>query len=244
MEAVAYQSLRDLQDRHWWFVGRRSVLTRLLSRLSLREGARILEAGCGYGGNLGMLARFGEVQAFELDESARRHASASSGIEIASGKLPDQVGFPGEAFELIVLLDVLEHIEEDVESLRALRERLAPGACIAVTVPAFPWLWSTHDEVHHHKRRYTRAGLRRALSEAGFEAIELGYFNSILFPLAVAHRCAARLLGRHGGTDAMPHPVLNRIFAKLFALERHWIGRVPLPPGLSLYAIARSPRFK
>lgn len=241
MDALAYQSLRDLQDRHWWFVGRRAIIKSLLSRLRLPKGARVLEAGCGYGGNLAMLAEFGEVKAFELDETARKYAAASSGIAISSGRLPDQIGFQGERFELVVMLDVLEHIEEDVGSLRILRQRLAPGASIAITVPAFPWLWSSHDEVHHHKRRYTRASLRHTLEQAGFEQIELGYFNSILFPLAVAHRCMLRLLGRKGGTDAMPSSAINRILARLFALERHWIGKVSLPPGLSLYAIARSP---
>lgn len=241
MDAVAYQSLRDHQDRHWWFVGRRAVVTRLLSRLGLPKGARILEAGCGYGGNLAMLAEFGEVKAFELDEAAREYAAASTGMAIGSGRLPDQIGFPGEVFELVVMLDVLEHIDEDVGSLRTLRQRLAPGAWIAITVPAFPWLWSSHDEVHHHKRRYTRATLRRVLEQGGFEQVELGYFNSILFPLAVAHRCAMRLLGRKGATDATPSSAINRVLARLFALERHWVGKFPLPPGLSLYAIARAP---
>lgn len=244
MDALAFQSLRDQQDHHWWFVGRRAVLSSLLSRLSLPTGARVLEAGCGYGGNLAMLANFGEVRAFELNEAARTQASASSGLTIASGKLPDQVGFVGETFDLIVMLDVLEHIEDDAQSLRTLRERLAPGACVAVTVPAFPWLWSAHDELHHHKRRYTRHSLRRVLVDAGFEDIELGYFNSILFPLAVAHRFMSRLLGRTSGAEAMPRPALNRLFAKLFALESHWVGRVPFPPGLSLYAIARPERSR
>lgn len=240
MDAIAYRSLRDLQDGHWWFVGRRSIVSCLIRRFTrLPQRSRVLEAGCGYGGNLAMLEQFGDVHAFEIEQQARAYASTFIQRPVAYGFLPDKVGFEGESFDLIAMLDVLEHIGDDVGSLRTLRKRLTRDGSLIVTVPALPWLWSEHDEMHHHKRRYTKKGLQGILCEAGFEPIAIGYFNTLLFPLALMQRLALRLFGGRHRADEMPLSLLNSVLKKLFAFERHLVGRVPLPIGLSLYAIAR-----
>lgn len=203
---------------------------------------RILEAGCGYGGNLKMLAEFGTVDAFEYDAEARRHAAALHGRPIAFGHLPDQPGFETRRFDLVAMLDVLEHIDADIASLAALRGVLAKDGLVLLTVPALPWLWSKHDEIHHHKRRYTRTSLDRTLRAAGLRPVKIGYFNSILFPLAVCQRLGAKLLGQEASVDGLPPAPLNTLFARLFGLERWLVGRVPMPIGLSLFAIAELPR--
>ena len=240
MELAAYQSLRDSQDRHWWFVGRRRIVARLIERyVTLPARARVLEAGCGYGGNLAMLGELGEVSAFEFDDAARVHAAALSRRQIAYGKLPDDIGFAEDRFDLIAMLDVLEHIDDDVGSLRALGERLAPGGSLLLTVPAVPWLWSDHDVLHQHKRRYTRALLRERLQAAGFEVTRIGYFNALLFPLALIQRLAARLLGGGGLDHGAPPEPLNGLLAEIFAFEGHLLGRIRFPIGLSLFAVIR-----
>jgi SAM-dependent methyltransferase len=240
MEAAAYRSLRDLQDQHWWFVGRRKIIAELISRfVLLPTRARILEAGCGYGGNLAMLSRYGELEAFEFEDDARAYASTRLNKPVAPGHLPDNLSFARESFDLIAVLDVLEHIDDDAGSLRALHERLRNGGSILITVPAVPWLWSEHDVLHHHKRRYTQAGLKRVLSEAGFELTSVNYFNSLLFPLALVERLASRFFGKKIEADAMPHPFLNTLLTQVFALETSLTGRLSLPIGLSLYAVAR-----
>ncbi|MFL0670768.1 MAG: class I SAM-dependent methyltransferase [Erythrobacter sp.] len=243
MELAAYQSLRDQQDRHWWFVGRRRIVAQLIARfVPLPAKARVLEAGCGYGGNLAMLDALGEVAAFEFDDGARAHAAALSRRAVAYGKLPHDIGFADDRFDLIAMLDVLEHIDDDVGSLRALGERLAPGGSLLLTVPAVPWLWSDHDVLHQHKRRYTRALLRERLHEAGFEAVEIGYFNTLLFPLALAQRLASRLIGGGAGDHDAPAEPLNAILAAIFSLEARLLGRIPFPIGLSLFAVVRKRR--
>lgn len=240
MEAAAYHSLRDLQDQHWWFVGRRSVVECLLRRLvALPDRPRILEAGCGYGGNLAMLGQFGKIEAFEFDDEARTHAALLANRSVAYGHLPDDIGFDHAEFDLIAMLDVLEHIDDDVASLRALRQRLAAGGSVLLTVPALPWLWSAHDEIHHHKRRYTRARLQTVLREAGFDPVSVGYFNALLFPLALIQRLVLRFMVRRHGADAMPQRRLNWLLGRTFAFESRLVGKVRLPIGLSLYAIAR-----
>ena len=243
MELAAYQSLRDSQDRHWWFVGRRRIVAALIARfVALGPNARVLEAGCGYGGNLAMLSEMGKVDAFEFDDDARAHAARLLRRSVAYGRLPDDIGFENERFDLIAMLDVLEHIDDDIASLRTLGERLAPGGALLLTVPAVPWLWSDHDVLHQHKRRYTRRLLEQRLHAAGYEIAGIGYFNSLLFPLALAQRLLARLVGSgSGGHDAPPEPV-NGLLAAIFAFERKLVGRIALPIGLSLFAVARKRR--
>lgn len=240
MDAAAYQSLREQQDRHWWFVGRRRIVGSLIERFVALPGqARILEAGCGYGGNLPMLRAIGETAAFEFDDAARAHSAAHSGVAVAYGCLPDDIGFTGERFDLIAMLDVLEHIDDDLGSLRTLRDRLADGGSLLLTVPAVPWLWSDHDVLHHHKRRYTRAQLKRRLREAGLEPVRMGYFNSLLFPLALVQRLLSKLTGRKGDGHDAPPERLNGVLTTIFSLERTLLGRVRFPIGLSLFAVAR-----
>lgn len=239
MDTAAYHSLRNLQDSHWWFVGRRTIIRDLINRfVNPPSDARILEAGCGYGGNLRMLGQFGTLDAFEFDAEARVYASRLLSREVAYGFLPERVGFEGEGFDLIAMLDVLEHIEDDHNSLVALKERLKSRGSILLTVPALPWLWSRHDEIHHHKRRYTKAGLERLLNDAGFEVTSIGYFNTILFPLALIQRLGWRLTGGQSNADEMPPRFLNTILTGILSLEKWLIGRIGFPIGLSVYAVA------
>jgi len=229
------------EDRHWWFVARRRILDRLIARRIEPKGdCRVLEAGCGTGGNLAMLGRFGRAAAFEPDASARALASAKSAAEVRDGALPDRVPFGPDSFDLVAMLDVLEHVEDDVGSLKAVAERLARDGRLVLTVPAYRFLWSRHDELHHHKRRYRKDGLLAVARAAGLQPEYVSYFNTLLFPLVAAKRLAGRLLGDSGrADDEMPSAGLNRLLGAVFAIERHLLGRVALPFGVSLVMVAR-----
>ena len=164
MDKSVYLRMAEQDAEHWWFVARRRILQDQIASLQLPQGARILEAGCGPGGNLAMLSEFGKLDAFELDEDARQIASAKSGIEVRSGALPGDIGYQPGSFDLIAALDVIEHIEHieaDLESVQALAKLLRPGARLIITVPAYQWLWSEHDDRNHHKRRYTPPKVRK-----------------------------------------------------------------------------------
>ncbi|HEX8642468.1 MAG TPA: class I SAM-dependent methyltransferase [Allosphingosinicella sp.] len=239
MERIVYDRMAELDSRHWWYRARRKVLARLIeTKAKPPAHARILEIGCGTGHNLDMLGRFGTVDAVEMDDAARGVATARLGRPARMATLPALEGVERGAYDLVALLDVLEHVEEDLASLVSISERLKPGGRILLTVPAHPWMWSAHDVVNHHKRRYTKRGLRETIEAAGLKVELLSYFNSLLFPLAAAARLAGRVTGKEDSDDKLPPAPLNAAFEFLFSLERYAVGRLPFPPGVSLVAVA------
>ncbi|RSY83196.1 class I SAM-dependent methyltransferase [Sphingomonas koreensis] len=240
MDRIVYDRMAEHDSTHWWYVARRDILADFIGReVNPPKGARILEIGCGTGHNLPMLGAFGEVDAIEIDPAAREIASKRLGKEVGSAPLPELSGVAEGQYDMIAVLDVVEHIEDDVAALEAMAKRLKPGGSILITVPAHQWMWSAHDVVNHHKRRYSKATLIAALERAGLKWRKLGYFNSLLFPAAVAARLAGKLTGKDDSDDSPPAKPLNAIFEKIFGLERHLVGRVPLPPGLSLIVLAQ-----
>jgi SAM-dependent methyltransferase len=239
MDRVVYDRMAAHDSTHWWYRARRDILADYLARFGgLPAEARILEIGCGTGHSLPMLSRFGAVEAIEIDPAARAIAAERLGREVGDAPLPALTGVAPGAYDLIAVLDVVEHIEDDVAALAAMRERLAPGGKILITVPAHPWMWSAHDVVNHHHRRYTKATLRRAIGAAGLKPEKLGYFNSLLFPLAAAARVAGRMRGRDDSDDSPPPAPVNALFERIFRLERHLVGRVPMSPGVSIVTLA------
>ncbi|MBI1366155.1 MAG: methyltransferase domain-containing protein [Alphaproteobacteria bacterium] len=244
MDPSAYKELADLEGAHWWFVGRRRIFDALLDKLDLAEDARILEIGCGTGGNLEMLARHGALYAAEYDDGAREIARARKvARDVAPCRLPDEIPFSPEKFDLIVLFDVLEHIEDDVACLKAIRARMSERGWLVVTVPAFQFLWSGNDEHNHHFRRYTRARLEAVVRAGGFGPAYASYFNFWLFPAVAAVRFAKNAFFKdreEARSDlALPTGPLNNALAWLFSSERVAMGRFSLPFGVSCILSAR-----
>jgi len=239
MERHVYDRMAEIDRDHWWFVGRRKILTALIERWRPRAGPlRILEIGCGTGSNIAMLQQFGTVDAVEPDDHARAFAAQRTGLAIKGGYLPD-VALDDGHYDLIVLLDVLEHIPDDRQALAALRSKLAPGGRLLLAVPAMPSLWSGHDVAHHHQRRYTAGTLEAVVRSAGYRKLHRTAFNSLLLPAIVGVRWMNRLLGRSGGDeDRIPPAPLNRMLALLFGAERHAAVHGLLPAGVSLALVA------
>lgn len=238
MERAVFDRMAEQDQVHWWYVARRRILSDLIAReIPLPRDARILEIGCGTGHNFEMLRRFGRLDALEVDAVARALASSRLGHAVGEAPLPALTGVPDGAYDLIALLDVLEHVDGDRAALASIATKLAPGGHILLTVPAYQWMWSAHDAAHHHKRRYSKRGLRAVIEAAGLKADRIGYFNSLLFPVAAAARIAGNLLGKTSSDDRMPPAPLNSLLESIFGLERHLVGRVKFPAGVSLFAI-------
>lgn len=240
MERIVFDRMEELDAKHWWYRARRDILSDLIKReIAPASGSRVLEVGCGTGHNLAMLGQFGAVDAVELDAPARGVAEKRLGRTVTDAMLPGLDGVDRGAYNLVASLDVVEHVEDDVAALKALASCVAPGGRLLITVPAFPFMWSAHDVVNHHHRRYTQKSLRKAISDAGLTLETMSWFNSILFPLAAAARLWGKMRGKEDSDDALPPAPVNSLFEKLFGLERHLVGRLPMPPGVSLVAIIR-----
>ena len=239
MDRRVYDRMAEHDSTHWWYRARRDILADYIARYAgLPKDARILEIGCGTGHNLPMLAGFGRVEAIEIDPAARAIATARLGTAVGDAPLPILPGVVRGSYDMIAVLDVVEHIEDDVSALRAMATCLKPGGKVLITVPAHRWMWSAHDVVNHHYRRYSKASLNAAIAKAGLKPERLGYFNSLLFPLAAMARVAGRLTGRDDSDDTPPPPALNAAFEAIFRLERHVVGRVPMTPGVSIVTLA------
>jgi SAM-dependent methyltransferase len=239
MERAVYDAMAELDERHWWYRARREVIASLIRRKARpAAGARLLEIGCGTGHNLAMLGEFGSVDALEVDQTARAIAENRLGRKVFSAPLPELAGIPERAYDLVAAFDVIEHVPDDHAALEGIARRLKPGGKFVATVPAHQWMWSAHDVVNHHQRRYSKRALSELIERSPLKLDAIGYFNSLLFPLAVAQRVASKVTRKDDADLAMPPAPLNYALERVFAAERALIGRVPLPPGLSLFAVA------
>ena len=239
MERHVYDRMAEIDRDHWWFVGRRKILTALLEKWRPRAGPlKILEVGCGTGSNIAMLQHFGTVDAIEPDDHARAFATQRTGVTVKGGYLPN-VPLEDGYYDLIVLLDVLEHIPDDAGALTALAPKLAPGGRLMLAVPAMPSLWSGHDVAHHHQRRYTRQTLETVVQAAGFHTLDQAAFNTLLLPAIIGVRWLNRVLGRKGGDeDRIPSRPVNAMLTWLFGAERHVAVRGLFPAGVSIALVA------
>jgi SAM-dependent methyltransferase len=236
------QQTFQAEDRHWWYRGRRTVLERVLDGLALGEPIRILDAGCGSGRNMVDLARRGTVTGVELSGPSVEKARERGCGEVIEGSVLE-MPFPDDSFDLAVSLDVIEHLEDDLGALRELRRVVAPGGALLVTVPAYGWLWSGHDEINHHQRRYTMRSLRTVAQQAGWREDRTSYFNSLLLPVAIVLRVLDRFSRKTTESSldlwVPPEPV-NRALEVPLMLESQMIARGGrIPAGLSLLSVFR-----
>lgn len=235
---------RGAERDHWWFAARREIVLaqvgRFLGRPAPGRERRVLDIGCGAGGMLAFLEAYGRASGVDASAEAVDMARAQGG-DVRRGALPDDIPFADGTFDLITLLDVLEHVEEDARALDRIRRLLRPDGLLIVTVPAFRFLWSGHDVVNEHRRRYVRAGLALRLREAGFRIERITYFNTLLFPPIAAVRVLGRLRGGAARADqgTVPGPV-NGLLRRIFSMEKRLLTAGNLPFGVSLLAVARA----
>jgi SAM-dependent methyltransferase len=230
------------EDRHWWYRGRRRVLECVLCGVELPARARILDAGCGSGRNMIELGRHGTVTGVELSPTSAELARARNAGDVLIGSVLE-MPFPDDSFDLAVSLDVIEHLQDDLTALRELRRVVAPGGALLVTVPAYQWLWSGHDEMNHHRRRYTRRTLHEVAERAGWRPVRTTYFNSLLLPIAVVLRVLDRLSRKTTESSLdlwVPPEPFNWLLERPLEIEAHVIARGGrIPAGLSLLTLFR-----
>lgn len=242
MEKELYLESAEIEAQHWWFVGRRAILLDTLMRFSGASHNKLLDVGCGTGLNAMLFSQNGFlVTGLETSAVAIALARAKApSITILSTSLPSSL-VPHDSYGVITALDVIEHIDDDKGFIVAVADALQPGGLVLISAPAFSFLWSVHDELAHHKRRYNREELRASLVRAGLEPIFISYFNFLLFPAIALFRvlAAAFRTSRNVSDFSATPEILNAMLASILAAERFLLRLFPLPFGVSLIAVAR-----
>ena len=254
MEEAVFSVHADVENRHWWFLARRRILFPLIDRIMAETpGDLIVDVGCGTGGTVAALK--GRYPCLGIDsspvaiETARR---LYPDCEFRRGAMPDDLMDVRSRTGLYLMMDVLEHIEDDRGFLEKLLTIVEPGASILVTVPASPVLWSRHDVTVRHVRRYDMAGFERLFHGLPLEVRLMTPFNTRLYPAVRLIRALGNLRGTSAGasgTDfALPPAPINRVLEWIFAGERHALLRAygggrrrSLLPGVSLLAVLKRP---
>ena len=241
MNIEMYRIFFEIQKKHWWFVTRKNIVLDFIDRyLTKSDEIKVLDIGCGSGLMLNALEEVGQTFGMDMSDEAISFSREIFNGRVEKGSLPDQLPYQDNFFNLITALDVIEHINNDVDSISAIRSLLVPGGKAVFTVPAYMFLWSAHDEMNEHKRRYTLLELNEKLVQAGFTVEKISYYNTFLFPVVFMVRMLNNVLKRDGASDMdMPGSALNYVLKKIFGIEKYLLRVFNLPFGVSVLAVVR-----
>ncbi len=241
MNIEMYRLFFEVQKKHWWFVSRKEIVLSVIDRhMNKNAHARVLDIGCGSGVMLTALGELGEIYGMDMSDDAINFSKEIFSGKVEKGFLPDHVPYEKNFFDLITALDVIEHIDQDVESLKAIHSRLVSDGKAIITVPAYMLLWSKFDELNEHKRRYTLAELSKKLVQAGFTIEKITYYNTLLFPVIFMVRMLNNVFQRDGKSDIdLPNLKLNSILGKIFGAEKYLLKFFNMPFGLSILAVVK-----
>ena len=241
MNIQMYRIFFRVQKRHWWFATKKEIILEAIYKYLKKEtDLKVLDIGCGSGLMLNALEDVGETFGMDMSDDAISFSKEIFSGRVEKGFLPDQIPYAENQFNLITALDVIEHVDEDIQSLKAIRAHLVEGGKAIITVPAYMFLWSKFDELNEHKRRYSLAELNQKLLQADFIVLKISYYNTLLFPIVFVVRMLNNFLKRDGSSDVeMPSPPLNFVLKKIFGFEKYLLRYVNLPFGVSILAVVR-----
>ena len=245
MQPHTYAIMREVEDKHWWYVGRRRIIADFVRRICEQLRAernsepRILDIGCGTGGNLETLSGFGQAEGVDISIEALDFCRARGLNNVREGAA-ETLPYESESFDLVTGLDVVEHLDDDVSGLREMRRVLRPGGRMLLFVPAFMFLWGVQDDVSHHRRRYTLSELKQKLQQAGMNVERASYANISFFGPILLGRLFMRVSGlRPASENNINIGTLNGLFGKILGAESWWLSRMSFPFGVSIICVAR-----
>lgn len=242
MEAQSIKEYEQLEKYYWWFVGRRRIIENILAKYFSKTKLKILDWGCGPGGNFKFLSKYGEVLGIDASGEAIT-ACREKGISNVMEARDLNEFHPNIKFDLVTNFDVLEHISEDEEFLRDLHRFMNPEGHVLLAVPAYQFLWSQLDEILGHKRRYTRKEIKQKFNRCGYEVVMASYFIFFLSPAFISYRILQNLkktkaTSLNESVVRLPKSI-NWLFTKLLYLEASILPHISLPFGTSIIVLAK-----
>lgn len=243
MEQHTYGIMNDVEDKHWWFVGRRAILESFLERIAndlrtANNDLRILDVGCGTGANLEMLKQFGESEGVDVSDDALEFCR-KKGLKVHKG-LAEELPFADETFDLVTALDVVEHLDDDIAGLKEMFRILKKDGKTLIFVPAFMWLWGVQDDISNHRIRYTKKEIVERLKKAGFTIERATYANWTFFAPILAGRTIMKITGiKPESENNVNVSALNGVFGKIFSAEKYWLKNLDFPFGVSIVIVAK-----
>jgi SAM-dependent methyltransferase len=243
MQQHTYEIMNRVEDKHWWFVGRRAILESFLEGIkdklrTQNSELKILDVGCGTGANLEMLKNFGEPEGVDVSDDALEFCKAK-GLKVHKG-LAEKLPFEDESFDVVTALDVVEHLDDDIAGLKEMNRVMKNSGRALIFVPAFMWLWGVQDDVSNHRIRYTKKQIVERLKSAGFEIERATYANWTFFAPILAGRTLMKVTGlKPESENNVNVSALNGIFGKIFSAERLWLKNFDFPFGVSIVIVAK-----
>jgi SAM-dependent methyltransferase len=242
MQQHTYSIMYRVEETHWWFVGRRRIISSFVNQIVERlktSRPHILDVGCGTGANLELLSQFGEAEGVDVSSEALAFCRAR-GLESVSEGEAEKLPYDNSSFDLVTGLDVVEHLDDDLAGLREMRRVLRPGGRALLFVPAFMFLWGVQDDISHHRRRYTRSGLKEIVRQAGFEIERATYVNITFFLPILLGRLLMRATGyRPASENNLTVGFLNGLLGSILGAERFFLSLMNFPFGVSIVCVAR-----
>jgi len=234
--------LSEFEDNYWWNKGRRKILCDLLNKqINNHKNLKILDVGCGSGGTSTAFLQFGQVTGTDFSFLALKFAR-NRGLTNVVRSSVTSMPFSSEKFDIITVLDVIEHVQEDSQVLNEIRRMLKPKGIVVVTVPAFQFLWSEHDVASMHVRRYNNSTITKVLNKSQFKIIRISYFVFFLFPFVAIYRLLAKRKTKKLNPKCdfvkFPKPI-NNLFEKIMMVEKKLLKKINFPFGLSIVCIAQ-----
>ena len=245
MDVSMYQDFYNLEGKHWWFLGRRKIVFSILNKyLPGKNQLKILDVGCGTGATLRKLEKYGHATGVDISEEAVKFCKLRGCRNVYK---IDREGlfFEDEMFDVVVALDVIEHITDDCAAVSEYYRVTKEDGILVLTVPAFNFLWGAHDEMNHHKRRYVADELRNKVEKTGFAVQKLTYFNTFLFPFVLLARMSQRVTKMVNGSYRprsdlkLYHSGINNVLKTAFVLEERLLRKYDFLFGVSLLCVAK-----
>lgn len=241
MEKTTYEIEAEVEETHWWFVGRRCLLSDIINKLSLNEDIPILDIGSSTGTNLRLLKYLGfkNYEGIDISEEAIKYCTMKNLGKVKKGNICN-LKSKDNSYKLILATDIIEHINDDLAGMMEMKRVIAPDGSILVSVPAFQFLWGIQDEVSHHKKRYTKNQLEKLINSSGLICQEIFYFNYILFFPILFIRIGLKLFKiKIKSENQINTKIINFILKLIFLLDIKTARYLKLPFGVSLLAIIK-----